>query len=195
MSTWRYTQNGQKCGPIGEAELKALLSSGVLPHDTLVSKEGTDYWAPANSFAELGGTAAGVGATPPPPGNNVPPLSSPPPIQQTMPMSDAEDIERNKVFAVLAYIGILFLVPLLAAPQSRFARFHTNQGIVLFLAGLILCAASAILAMIPFVGCLVAFAPAVIGIGWLVLMIIGIVNAASGHYKPLPLIGHYRILD
>jgi hypothetical protein len=26
------------------------------------------------------------------------------------------------------------------------------------------------------------------------LMIIGIINAASGHYKPLPWIGHFRIL-
>ena len=192
MSTWRYTQNGQKFGPIGEAELKALLNSGVLSRDTLVSKEGSDYWAPANSFAELGGTA--TGAPPPPAGDNVPPLSSPPPIRQAAPISEAEDIERNKVFAVLAYIGILFLIPLLAAPQSRFARFHTNQGIILFLAGLILSAASAILAMIPLF-CLVAFAPVVIGVGWLVLMIIGIVNAASGTYKPLPLIGHYRIMD
>jgi uncharacterized membrane protein len=193
MSTWRYTQNGQKFGPIGEAELKALLNSGVLPRDTLVTREGSDYWAPANTFAELGGTEAG--APPPPAGNNVPPLAGPPPIRQAVPMSDAEDIQKNKVFAVLAYVGILFLVPLLAAPQSRFARFHTNQGIVLFLAGLILSAASAILAMIPFVGCLVAFAPVVIGVGWLVLLVIGIVNAASGTYKPLPLIGHYRILD
>ena len=32
---------------------------------------------------------------------------------------DQEDINQNKVMAVLAYIGILVLVPLLAAPNSK----------------------------------------------------------------------------
>lgn len=46
---------------------------------------------------------------------------------------DPQDVADNKVMAVLAYIGFLFLIPLLAAPQSKFARFHTNQGLVLFI--------------------------------------------------------------
>ena len=41
---------------------------------------------------------------------------------------DAADIAKNKVLSLFAYIGILFLIPLLAAPNSKFARFHTNQG-------------------------------------------------------------------
>lgn len=49
---------------------------------------------------------------------------------------DPQDINANKGMSVLAYIGILFLVPLLACPNSRFARFHTNQGLVLFLLGI-----------------------------------------------------------
>lgn len=56
---------------------------------------------------------------------------------------DSKDITDNKVMAVLAYIGILFLIPLLAAPNSRFARFHANQGLVLFLAEVVLGAAAA----------------------------------------------------
>ena len=49
---------------------------------------------------------------------------------------DAADIAKNKVLSLFAYIGILFLIPLLAAPNSKFARFHTNQGLVLFVAAL-----------------------------------------------------------
>ena len=37
---------------------------------------------------------------------------------------DSRDVEDNKVMAILAYIWILFLVPLLAAKNSRFARYH-----------------------------------------------------------------------
>ena len=44
-----------------------------------------------------------------------------------------DDISKNRAFAILAYIGLLFLVPLLAAPNSPFARYHTNQGLLLFI--------------------------------------------------------------
>ena len=47
---------------------------------------------------------------------------------------DQNDIQSNKVMAVLAYLGILVLVPLFAARESRFARFHTNQGLILAIA-------------------------------------------------------------
>ncbi len=48
--------------------------------------------------------------------------------------------------------------------------------------------------MIPFIGCIVAFVPMVAGAGALVMMILGIINAATGQTKPLPLIGHFRLI-
>ena len=93
--------------------------------------------------------------------------------------------------AILAYIGILFLIPLLAAQNSGFARFHTNQGLILFLAEVVLSAASGILGLIPIVGWIVSGA---VGILCLALMIIGIVNAANGKAKELPLIGGFRLI-
>ena len=97
---------------------------------------------------------------------------------------------------MLAYLGILFLVPLLAAPRSRFARYHTNQGIILFLAALLLvCFGAIVLLPIPFIHVLIIpiwlFLPAVV----FVFMVIGIIHAVSGEYKPLPLIGHFRLLN
>lgn len=191
MNTWRYIQNGQKLGPIDITELQAMLKSGALSQDTLVCKEGTEDWASAHTFSELTGA---------PSAGSVPPKVEAPPVGMqsvppTTPVSDAMDIEKNKVFGVLAYIGILFLVPLLAAPQSKFARYHTNQGLVLFIAFLIASAGAGVLAMVPFVGCIAVLLWPVIAVAGLVLMIIGIVNAASGQYKPLPLIGHFQILN
>jgi len=107
---------------------------------------------------------------------------------------DEKDINDNKVMGVLAYIGILWLVPLLAAKDSKFARFHANQGLVLWLASIILSVASAVLAIIPIVGCVAAILLPVVGIGGFVLMILGIINAAQGKAKELPIIGKYRIL-
>ncbi|NLA95707.1 MAG: zinc-ribbon domain-containing protein [Clostridiaceae bacterium] len=110
-----------------------------------------------------------------------------------------EDIEQNKVMAIFAYIWLLFLVPLLAAPNSRFARFHANQGLVLFIfeAG-----ASVILVIL---GILFAFISPVLSflstILWLLvwlpsigLIVLGIINASGGKAKELPLIGKIKLI-
>lgn len=98
---------------------------------------------------------------------------------------DAQDIEKNKVMAVLAYI--IFLIPLLAAKDSKFARFHTNQGLVLFIGGIL----SSVIAAIPIIGWIIA---PIAGIIITILAVIGIVNALGGKAKELPIIGKFKIL-
>ncbi len=98
---------------------------------------------------------------------------------------DAADIEKNKLMAVLAYI--IFLIPLIVAKDSRFARFHTNQGLVLFISAIIF----SIVAVIPIIGWIIA---PIIGILITVLSIIGIINALNGRTKELPIIGKFKIL-
>ena len=101
---------------------------------------------------------------------------------------DPQDINNNKGMSVLAYIGFLFLVPLLACPNSKFARYHTNQGLVL---GVV----TGILGIIPIAGLIIGgLLSAVGGIFTLVLMIMGIINAAQGQAKELPLIGKITLL-
>ena len=108
---------------------------------------------------------------------------------------DPQDINDNKGMSVLAYIGILFLIPLLACPNSRFARYHTNQGLVLFLLELAICVVTSIFAFIPVIGPIIGgLISAVGGIFTLVLMILGIINAAQGQAKELPLIGKITLL-
>ncbi len=104
---------------------------------------------------------------------------------------DPMDISANKGMSVLAYFGLLFLVPLLAAPNSQFARFHTNQGLILFIVDMVAGVIAGILSIIPFVGGILS---GVLVLCITVLMILGIVNAAQGKAKELPLIGKFRIL-
>jgi uncharacterized membrane protein len=184
---WHYMKNGAQTGPVGTDELKALLASGAIRPDTLVWREGLAGWGPISAQPEFAGIAAPV--TPPPaPGAaaSVPPgLFTP----------TAADVEKNKVFGVLAYIGILWLVPLLAAKDSPFARYHCNQGLVLFLGAIAAWIAnwilSIILAFIPVLGWLMILLISLgIGLSILALAIIGIINAANGVCKPLPVIGN-----
>jgi uncharacterized membrane protein len=110
------------------------------------------------------------------------------------PDADAADIEQNRVYAVVGYLGILFLVPLLAAPNSRYARYHANQGIVLFIATVVATGAFYVLGHIPFLGRVLSLAGSVAWIVSIVFMVLGIVNAASGKCQPLPLLGRFQLL-
>lgn len=96
-------------------------------------------------------------------------------------------MESNKLMAAISYIWILFLVPLFAAKDDAFARFHANQGLLLFLASIAL----GIIAIIPFIGAIIS---AIGGIVTFVFMILGIINALKGEMKPLPLIGGIVII-
>jgi len=100
---------------------------------------------------------------------------------------DRGDVEKNKVFGILAYI--IFFIPLLAARDSKFAMYHGNQGLILFLGALII---NIVGSIIPFIGwfLIIPFGNLVV----LVFAIIGIINAANGTQKPLPLIGGIQII-
>lgn len=97
-----------------------------------------------------------------------------------------DDIKKNKIYAVLAYISILIIVPLVAAKDSKFARFHTNQGLILLVCGVL----ATLLTYIP----IVKFFAWIVEILLFVLCVMGIINAAKGEAKELPVIGKYRFI-
>ncbi len=107
---------------------------------------------------------------------------------------DPQDIENNKVMAILAYIGILVLIPIFAAKDSKFARFHANQGLVLAIAEIVISIIVGILSIIPIVGMIFGIIGGLIGLCALILAILGIVNAVNGKAKELPIVGKFRIL-
>ena len=57
---------------------------------------------------------------------------------------DKNDIEQNRVMAILAYLGILVIIPIAAAKNSKFATYHANQGLILLIAEFILSAATSV---------------------------------------------------
>ena len=111
---------------------------------------------------------------------------------------EQQDIEKNKFMAILAYFGILVLIPIFAAKDSKFARFHANQGLVLCIAAVLYSVAYSILS-----GLIVAISwrlywlvsiVGLLGLVFLVWFVLGIINAAGGRAKELPFIGHFRLL-
>lgn len=124
------------------------------------------------------------------------PTSAPTPVAESG--FDAKDIEQNKVMAILSYLGILVLIPILGAKESPYARFHANQGLILCIAAILYSIAYSILSSIIlaiswrlyWLVSILGFA----GLVFAVLCVLGIINAANGQAKELPFIGKYRIL-
>ena len=113
--------------------------------------------------------------------------------------------------AILAYIGFLVFIPAFAVKGSRFARFHANQGLLLFILnvgyGIVHFILSLLLqAIFPLKwtslfamtrGVVYNILSTVLGLVWIplvALMVLGIINAATGKAKELPIIGKFKIL-
>lgn len=121
---------------------------------------------------------------------------------------DPKDVEVNKVYGILAYLGFLVIVPILLAKESAYAKFHANQGLTLFIVevgisigGNIIIAILGLFTMIPFVGWIFGIIATIIGITiWLlgiatlVFAVMGIINAVKGEAKELPIIGKFQLL-
>ncbi len=112
---------------------------------------------------------------------------------------DPADIQANKGITILSYISWLVLVPLLARKDSRFARFHSNQGFVLAIIGTAISITGTVittplnLAHLWFVSTIISVLFWLLEIPVLVFCIIGIVNVAQGRAVELPIIGKIKI--
>lgn len=93
---------------------------------------------------------------------------------------------QYKAIAVFAYI--LFFLPLIFARQSRFAMYHCNQALILFLTFI---ACNTMLGMISFIAW---FLLPIVNLGCVFLMIVGMLNAAGGLMRPLPVIGKLSLI-
>ena len=100
-----------------------------------------------------------------------------------------QDIEKNKVWALVSYLTIIGLVIAMVseAKDSPFVKFHINQSLPIMIAALV----NVVFGMVPIIGWLIA---PLIGLGLLLLVIIGIINAANGEAKRLPLLGNFDLI-
>ena len=99
---------------------------------------------------------------------------------------DPDDVEKNRLMAALSYFGPLVLVPIFGAKDSKFAKFHANQGLVLFLLEL----ACVCLKGVKVIGWIFGLVLIVLAI----LAVVGIVYACQGKAKELPVVGNWKIL-
>lgn len=114
--------------------------------------------------------------------------------------------DRERVLGAISYIGPLFIVSYLMAENSKFVKFHASQGLVFFLAALVIRYGLGAILMAVFIPSaiigstgatgmmygsvgIVGFVIMLINLGILVVGIIAIVKAAQGEEWEMPVIG------
>lgn len=102
-------------------------------------------------------------------------------------------VTEDRTVAILAYITIIgFIVAIVMhnGKKTALGAFHLRQVLGLFVTGVAFGLCVILLAFIPIIGWLA------IMLGWLsllVLVIMGLIGAATGQQKPVPVLGeHYQ---
>ncbi len=102
------------------------------------------------------------------------------------------DVKENRFWCLLCYLGFLFIIPYLMKPNSRFVRYHANQGLILFIlemaVGIVINITGVVFSffflwIIPF---LLSFVASAVFLIWIVY---GIISVLRGYVRPLPVIG------
>lgn len=99
------------------------------------------------------------------------------------------DVLENRALCYLCYLGPLFLIPYLTKRDSEFVRFHSNQGLLLLLACILINIAKEI---VPFIGWLIGLVGALFTIS---CFIKGLGSVSKGEKNKLPVIGDITLLS
>ncbi|MCM1334885.1 MAG: zinc-ribbon domain-containing protein [Bacteroides sp.] len=115
----------------------------------------------------------------------------------------AADVEKTKVICAVSYLSILFFLPLVAYPGSRFGKFHANQALLLLIVStalkILVSAVAGIWWAIPFSSGIAHSVSGVFSLAeWSIPLagaIYGIVNALNGRARELPIVGKINLIN
>ncbi|VTP88488.1 DUF4870 domain-containing protein [Sphingobacterium daejeonense] len=99
----------------------------------------------------------------------------------------SNSVNDGKNIAIIAYltiIGLIIAFVLNNEKRNDFATYHIRQSLGIFLTLFV----GGILRYIPLIGWLLSI---VVVILMVVLWIVGVINAANGNKKPVPILGEY----
>ena len=107
---------------------------------------------------------------------------------------DKKDIEENKAMACLAYI--IAPIPYFVETKSKWVKYHSIQGMNLFIINVLLCLFVSIISSLifwPFF-ILKALLKAALYSFMVIYAIIGIINVCNCEAKELPIIGKFKFI-
>lgn len=109
--------------------------------------------------------------------------------------ADSSAVAEDKTVAIVSYltlIGFIVAVVLHSQKKTKLGSFHLRQSLGLMLVWFAAMIALTIVGFIPFIGWLISLVgTVVVWGGGLALWIMGLIAAANGQIKPLPVLGDY----
>lgn len=103
--------------------------------------------------------------------------------------------QKKKIICALAYLfGILFFLPLVCYPNDRFAKFHANQSLAIFLIVVVGEVLFGILAGIAGLGVVFGIILAVFNVAVLLACIYAILGVVKEEERGIPLIKSLKLL-
>jgi uncharacterized membrane protein len=98
--------------------------------------------------------------------------------------------DDSKLFA---FLGVLltvigFVIAYATKKDDKYVMFYAKQGLVLFLAWVVVWIVSMFLAFIPFLGMMIVW---LAELGLVILWVFGMIYSLSGEMKDIPLIGEF----
>lgn len=94
--------------------------------------------------------------------------------------------QNKTLMGILAYLGLLVLIPFFVDKEDPFVKFHVKQGLVLLAIEIIIWILGSI-----FWSYLLYSLMQLLSLGVIILSIIGIINVTQGKEKMLPLVGQF----
>lgn len=114
-------------------------------------------------------------------------MTEPTSPESTTPTPPPPSGDGNRtLMLVLSYLSILALIPLLAEKDDREVQWHAKNGLVLFGAWIAAWIVISILTQVPVLGCIAMIGWPLLGLGYLILAIMGIVKATQGQRLRIP---------
>lgn len=102
-----------------------------------------------------------------------------------------EEIDTGKGMAIVCYLNLLVIIPLIFEKSNNFVRYHINQGLSLCLFTIVTGVIKLMLNDFLLYSYIFAILMALLII---IMVVIGIKNVCSGEEKPLPIIGNFNLL-
>ena len=106
------------------------------------------------------------------------PRASPPPPPPS-PTGTTGGGDNRTLMIALSYLWILAVIPLLVEKDDADVQWHAKHGLVLTVLEIILYVVLGVLSLIPVLGCVIAFIPAIIFLAFLVIRIMAIVKGSQ----------------
>lgn len=113
---------------------------------------------------------------------------------------EQEELKGKKFTAALAYLSWLVVIPIIYSSESKFIRYHANQGLTIAIAETIGVLATMIVAKVVWsvsvpASLLVEFMMYAVILGVFgALILIGLLNVVLGKKRPLPTFGKVNLL-